>query len=1044
MRFQEDGTPIDVPKAVTFNNGETTVPTVVQKLQNGENAYFGHDAERPKGRGARVFRNFKLNLESEDEEVREEAKELTAYFLKQLGESYKHQSDVGLLGESTDKVKTYISYPVKWRPETRDFMVKATIDAGFPNVEGMDEAEACVNAINGQYADELIRNGYLKADVPCTVLLIDMGAGTTDLVLCRYTPSKKVKILTTWPTKGDLRFGGAEVDTLLYQYIRDAFPESGLIIDRLRLNNGDAFKSWKQDTVSPYLLRKESVDYFAALEGMLGEAEFDPIDRGVFEKLAQAYLPQFPRLINEALEAGKLSGADVDLVILTGGHSRWYFAREMLEGKLPRFGHLHLDRIQQDPKRIVSLGDLAQETVALGLIRGDHDKVFWEKEEAKQEKKGPQQTKEKYWPKLDNIRAYDSPETIYQYAMKYFNGEGVTKNYSRAVELFRMAARQGNTYAQYNLGCCYQNGIGVGKDEREAVKWYRKAAGQNDADAQNNLGYCYENGIGVEKDEREAVKWYRKAAGQNEKSAQYNLGRCYQNGIGVGKDEREAVKWYRKAAEQNEKSAQYNLGCCYRNGIGVGKDEKEAVKWYRKSAEQNDADAQKNLGYCYENGIGVEKDEREAVKWYRKSAEQNDAVAQYNLGYCYQNGIGVEKDEREAVKWYRKSAEQNDADAQNNLGFCYENGIGVEKDEREAVKWYRKSAEQNDAVAQYNLGCCYRNGIGVKKDDAEAKKWYQKAAEQGYAKAPQALLKVEGKQTEKHYSLEKTVDKKTESQKRKHESVFPLEYNPKSLQRPVIAAVSSDTIAGVKKGSEEIAVIPCGYYGDKVAYLKSDGVAYIKDADAQENELIARERVIAIASSGSCLFGLKENGTVVCLNRNQTDIPNFYKKTADWRHIKALYGMSCDCGLFGIQGDGTVVYAGKSTDIEAEVANWRDVISISGSINICVGLTSTGRVLAAGGYYRWLRKNIPPDIAEWDNIIAVSADETHVVGLKKDGSVITTEDPKGAGRPCCLVEAWQDTIAISASYNSTVGLRADGTILFTGSKRPELVGTKLF
>ena len=864
MRFQEDGTPIDVPKAVTFNNGETTVPTVVQKLQNGENAYFGHDAERPKGRGARVFRNFKLNLESEDEEVREEAKELTAYFLKQLGESYKHQSDVGLLGESTDKVKTYISYPVKWRPETRDFMVKATIDAGFPNVEGMDEAEACVNAINGQYADELIRNGYLKADVPCTVLLIDMGAGTTDLVLCRYTPSKKVKILTTWPTKGDLRFGGAEVDTLLYQYIRDAFPESGLIIDRLRLNNGDAFKSWKQDTVSPYLLRKESVDYFAALEGMLGEAEFDPIDRGVFEKLAQAYLPQFPRLINEALEAGKLSGADVDLVILTGGHSRWYFAREMLEGKLPRFGHLHLDRIQQDPKRIVSLGDLAQETVALGLIRGDHDKVFWEKEEAKQEKKGPQQTKEKYWPKLDNIRAYDSPETIYQYAMKYFNGEGVTKNYSRAVELFRMAARQGNTYAQYNLGCCYQNGIGVGKDEREAVKWYRK------------------------------------------------------------------------------------------------------------------------------------------------SAEQNDAVAQYNLGYCYQNGIGVEKDEREAVKWYRKSA------------------------------------EQNDAVAQYNLGCCYRNGIGVKKDDAEAKKWYQKAAEQGYAKAPQALLKVEGKQTEKHYSLEKTVDKKTESQKRKHESVFPLEYNPKSLQRPVIAAVSSDTIAGVKKGSEEIAVIPCGYYGDKVAYLKSDGVAYIKDADAQENELIARERVIAIASSGSCLFGLKENGTVVCLNRNQTDIPNFYKKTADWRHIKALYGMSCDCGLFGIQGDGTVVYAGKSTDIEAEVANWRDVISISGSINICVGLTSTGRVLAAGGYYRWLRKNIPPDIAEWDNIIAVSADETHVVGLKKDGSVITTEDPKGAGRPCCLVEAWQDTIAISASYNSTVGLRADGTILFTGSKRPELVGTKLF
>ena len=75
------------------------------------------------------------------------------------------------------------------------------------------------------------------------------------------------------------------------------------------------------------------------------------------------------------------------------------------------------------------------------------------------------------------------------------------------------------------------------------------AAEQGDTDAQNNLGTCYENGTGVEKDEQKAVEWYQKAAEQGNATAQYNLGYCCQNGIGVEKDAGKTAELYHQAAE---------------------------------------------------------------------------------------------------------------------------------------------------------------------------------------------------------------------------------------------------------------------------------------------------------------------------------------------------------------------------------------------------------------------------------------------------------------------------------------------------------------
>jgi len=53
---------------------------------------------------------------------------------------------------------------------------------------------------------------------------------------------------------------------------------------------------------------------------------------------------------------------------------------------------------------------------------------------------------------------------------------------------FYRAANQENTDAQLNLGMLYANGQGVGKDYEKALKWFRRAAGHGDAIGQYNLG----------------------------------------------------------------------------------------------------------------------------------------------------------------------------------------------------------------------------------------------------------------------------------------------------------------------------------------------------------------------------------------------------------------------------------------------------------------------------------------------------------------------------------------------------------------------------
>ena len=117
------------------------------------------------------------------------------------------------------------------------------------------------------------------------------------------------------------------------------------------------------------------------------------------------------------------------------------------------------------------------------------------------------------------------------------------------------AAKQGKAEAQYNLGLMYDNGQGVNKDYTKAVYWFSKAAEQGRADAQYILGLMYYEGQGVNKDYTKAVYWHTKAAEQGYAEAQLILGLMYLNGVGVAKDMVLAYTWLNLAAIYGDEDA---------------------------------------------------------------------------------------------------------------------------------------------------------------------------------------------------------------------------------------------------------------------------------------------------------------------------------------------------------------------------------------------------------------------------------------------------------------------------------------------------------
>lgn len=297
---------------------------------------FGWDAANKTVAHSLLQSDLKMGLISEDPVVQENARDITKAFFAYLHEHYGNKT-TSLKGVAYEET-TIVTYPAKFPQEVQAFLKQAAEESGFRNVELLDEAKAAM-AFSLHYETGEIRqyvNGLGKKTMK--VMLIDMGAGTTDISLFAYDTADPTRFshLCSWPEEGGINFGGSQIDSILCDFYEKKMRSDLLSVlgagnsrlgreilrsdvKKFKESFSEEVKSGVVSTPCPPMLYR------------YGAGEEEELDQEAFEELLKEYLPKFPELVTGALNKANLESKDVDLVLLTGGHSQWYFVQDMLK-----------------------------------------------------------------------------------------------------------------------------------------------------------------------------------------------------------------------------------------------------------------------------------------------------------------------------------------------------------------------------------------------------------------------------------------------------------------------------------------------------------------------------------------------------------------------------------------------------------------------------------------------------------------------------------------------------------------------------------------
>jgi hypothetical protein len=158
----------------------------------------------------------------------------------------------------------------------------------------------------------------------------------------------------------------------------------------------------------------------------------------------------------------------------------------------------------------------------------------------------------------------------------------------KAIKYYQTAAKQGNTWAQYNLALCHAAGEGVLRNASKAAELLQQAADLGDAWAMNALALAFERGNGVPRDPEKGLEYYSRSADLGCAAGQYNLALCYKYGSGgVSQDRLKMYELFTRAAEQGSDAAKCALARCYAGESGLLKQMETVILYEYGAASGN-------------------------------------------------------------------------------------------------------------------------------------------------------------------------------------------------------------------------------------------------------------------------------------------------------------------------------------------------------------------------------------------------------------------------------------------------------------------------
>ena len=374
-------------------------------------------------------------------------------------------------------------------------------------------------------------------------------------------------------------------------------------------------------------------------------------------------------------------------------------------------------------------------------------------------------------------------------------------NVAEVLPALEQAADAGNTRALTMLAALYQRGQGVEKDPTRAIDLYRRAAELGDAEAQFNLGNIYLLGEGIVADEAWALTYYRDAATQGHELALRNMNQLYRAAgidpptltpnapgrvieqssvepsvvpapavaddplapttrlvpepedaqvaeavavpppestqsasITAVDDSPSADQPLASTTPSQQDRAAQQAGAMAAAELTQDAGPDAAIETPLSGAEMS-ADEREAIRLAQEHGVEVKlaEPQRAAMLAAPKAAE---AVA---LSQAIAN---LNNDSEGAVATIESLATQDYAPAQFELARLHLAGQGMEQDVDGALSWLQRAADNGHAQAQFDLGNRFLIGAGVEPDDAMAITLFRDAANNGHSQARDRLVGI--------------------------------------------------------------------------------------------------------------------------------------------------------------------------------------------------------------------------------------------------------------------------------------------------------------
>ncbi len=131
----------------------------------------------------------------------------------------------------------------------------------------------------------------------------------------------------------------------------------------------------------------------------------------------------------------------------------------------------------------------------------------------------------------------------------YYGARGMPRDLGASFDHYQRAADSGNSGALAKVGSMYQKGEGVTQNYTKAVEAFNSSAQLNDAKGHNGLAYMHYYGRGVPQNYTAALESFEAAALAGNSDAMYNAGLMHKEGRGTTINSSAAEKHFQSASQ---------------------------------------------------------------------------------------------------------------------------------------------------------------------------------------------------------------------------------------------------------------------------------------------------------------------------------------------------------------------------------------------------------------------------------------------------------------------------------------------------------------